>query len=131
MLAAVLPDESDGAIARAVMTRVTASGALVPPIWFSEVSNALVIRHRRGRLDATGISTIMDQIGQLPIAADGRPTSEIMGAAVALALAHRLTVYDATCLELARHTSLPLATLDRDLQAAARAEGVPLAPPLE
>ncbi|MGO9269985.1 MAG: type II toxin-antitoxin system VapC family toxin [Terriglobia bacterium] len=39
---------------------------------------------------------------------------------------HRLTVYDAAYLELAQRTGLPLATLDGDLQKAARAEGVAL-----
>ena len=38
----------------------------------------------------------------------------------------RLTVYDAAYLELARRTGLPLATLDRELAAAARAAAVPL-----
>ena len=36
----------------------------------------------------------------------------------------RLTLYDAAYLELAQRRRLPLATLDRDLAAAAGAEGV-------
>jgi predicted nucleic acid-binding protein len=43
-----------------------------------------------------------------------------------LADRHHLTIYDAAYLELARRLSLPLATLDRDLRAAAEALGVPL-----
>jgi predicted nucleic acid-binding protein len=39
---------------------------------------------------------------------------------------HRLSVYDAAYLELARREGLPMATLDRDLAGAARAESVPL-----
>lgn len=39
---------------------------------------------------------------------------------------HRLTVYDAAYLQLAVRQVLPLATLDRDLTRAARAEGVGL-----
>jgi predicted nucleic acid-binding protein len=44
----------------------------------------------------------------------------------ALARTHRLTVYDAACLELALRVDASLATLDRKLAAAARVAGVPL-----
>jgi predicted nucleic acid-binding protein len=37
-----------------------------------------------------------------------------------------LTLYDAAYLELARRRDLPLATLDKELRAAALAEDVPL-----
>ena len=43
-----------------------------------------------------------------------------------LARAHRLSVYDAAHLELAQRESLPLATLDTDLQKAVAGEGVAL-----
>jgi predicted nucleic acid-binding protein len=43
-----------------------------------------------------------------------------------LAGERKLTVYDAADLELARREALPLATLDRDLEQAALAEGVAL-----
>lgn len=43
-----------------------------------------------------------------------------------LASRHRLTVYDAAYLELARRRDVPLAALDTDLRKAALAEGVPL-----
>jgi predicted nucleic acid-binding protein len=45
---------------------------------------------------------------------------------LALAREHRLTVYDAAYLELALRADLPLATLDRQLTAAARAARVSL-----
>jgi predicted nucleic acid-binding protein len=41
-----------------------------------------------------------------------------------IARAHRLTVYDALYLELAGRRGLPLATLDRELAAAARSVGI-------
>jgi predicted nucleic acid-binding protein len=44
--------------------------------------------------------------------------------AVELAQRHRLTVYDALYLHLALDLDAPLATLDRPLAAAARAEGI-------
>jgi predicted nucleic acid-binding protein len=45
---------------------------------------------------------------------------------LALARQHRLTFYDAAYLELAQRENIPLATLDDDLAAAARAEDVRL-----
>ena len=47
-----------------------------------------------------------------------------------LAFKHGLTTYDATYLALALAEGLPLATLDRQLAAAARAEKVPILGPL-
>lgn len=43
-----------------------------------------------------------------------------------LARRHKLTVYDASYLELAMRLGVPLASLDRELCAAAAACGVPL-----
>jgi predicted nucleic acid-binding protein len=43
-----------------------------------------------------------------------------------LAAMHRLTIYDAAYLELAQRLNLPLATLDRELRAAAGALGIAL-----
>jgi predicted nucleic acid-binding protein len=45
-------------------------------------------------------------------------------AAARLAARHRLTLYDAAYLELAKRRGLPLATLDLELRAAAAAERV-------
>jgi predicted nucleic acid-binding protein len=54
---------------------------------------------------------------------DGEP---IEGALLELARRHQLTVYDAAYLELAQRKNFSLATLDRALASAARAEGVSL-----
>jgi predicted nucleic acid-binding protein len=45
---------------------------------------------------------------------------------MSLARKRNLTVYDAAYLELAKREGLPLATLDRNLERAAIAEGVSL-----
>jgi predicted nucleic acid-binding protein len=45
-------------------------------------------------------------------------------AVMALARKHRLTVYDASYLELALREGVPLATLDRSLAATATSEGM-------
>lgn len=131
MLATVFPDQQQRDTARSIMARVAEGGALVPPIWHTEVANALVTRHRRGLIELAEITLILEGIAKLPIAPDGRTSGEVQASAGSLAISHKMTGYDATYLELARSSDLPLATFDRALRRAAEAEGVPLAPTLE
>ena len=56
-----------------------------------------------------------------------RPARDTIRIALLLAERHHLSVYDATYLSLAIDVDGELATFDRDLARAARAEGVPLA----
>jgi predicted nucleic acid-binding protein len=59
----------------------------------------------------------------MPILIDRAPDEADL---MALARRHRLTVYGAAYLELARRRREPLATLDKKLAAAAKAESVAL-----
>lgn len=61
-----------------------------------------------------------------PIKIDLDSEHQAWGEPVALAERHGLTVYDAAYLELALRRELPLATLDRELRAAANSEKVQL-----
>jgi hypothetical protein len=63
------------------------------------------------------------ELSRLGTTIDTLPDDEIL---MALARKHRLTAYVASYLELAMRQRLPLATLDAELIAAARFEGVPL-----
>lgn len=90
--------------------------------WYCfELRNILVVNERRGRIDAAGTASFLTDLDQLPIRIDRTPGST---AIVTLARTHRLTVYDAAYLELARRHGLPLATLDNQLLAAALKDGV-------
>jgi predicted nucleic acid-binding protein len=60
---------------------------------------------------------------------DGRSGLPFAADVLALARQHALSAYDAAYLELALRLSLPLATLDRRLQAAATAAGVAIYSP--
>jgi predicted nucleic acid-binding protein len=95
----------------------------VPALWWLEVRNALITNEQGGRIEAAQTAEILAHLATLPIRIDREPSSETV---LALARAHRLTVYDATYLELARRLGLPLATLDRPLALAARAAAVAL-----
>jgi predicted nucleic acid-binding protein len=62
----------------------------------------------------------------LPISVDPEIDWQAWGATARLAARHGLTFYDAAYLELGGRRNLPLATLDEDLRAAAKVEGIAL-----
>jgi predicted nucleic acid-binding protein len=115
-------DESN-ADAILALQRIRGEQALVPSLWWFEMRNVLMVNERRGRLTEWSTATFLRKLARLPITIEPLPDSS---AVIALSRAHRLTVYDASYLELAQRQGIPLATLDSDLIRAARAEGVPL-----
>lgn len=105
------------------LERLRADIALVPTVWWFEVRNTLVVNDRRGRLSEADTASFLRAVSRLPLVVDRAPNEERV---LALARAHRLSVYDAAYLELAKREGVPLATLDRMLQQAARAENLSL-----
>ena len=79
---------------------------------------------RRKRIASALADRVLGILGSLPIEVEAPLRAP--GGAVALARAHELTVYDAMYLETAIRRALPLATLEGDLQRAARTTGVAL-----
>ena len=85
--------------------------------------NILVVNERRKRLTEADSGIFLRELARLPITLDRTPDeSEVLR----LARTHRLSVYDASYLELAQRHTVELATLDADLIEAARAEAVGL-----
>ena len=84
----------------------------------------ILARERRRRLDAHRRAALVAFLRELPISLDGHTAEQAWSTIAALAERRRLTLYDAAYLELAQRRRLPLATLDRELAAAAGAEGV-------
>jgi len=109
-----------------VLQLVSNGGAWVPSLWRLEVANILEIGVRRGRHDAAFRDATLGDLALLPINVDQDTDAHAWGAAMRLAERHRLTLYDAAYLELAKRRGLPLATLDEDLRAAAKGEKVTL-----
>ncbi len=101
-------------------------GAVVPALWFVEITNVLGMAERRGRIDAAGLQEALNLLRSLPLVVDEPPSLAWSEPVLQLMRVHRLTAYDAAYLELARRRGLPLATKDRDLLAAAPTVGVPL-----
>ena len=124
-LAWVYAAETTGAISD-VLARVIESGAWVPALWRLEIANVLEMGVRKGRSDAAFRDAALADLAVLPITVDPETDRHAWGATAKLAARHRLTLYDAAYLELARRRSLPLATLDQELRVAAAAEDIVL-----
>ena len=98
--------------------------AFVPALWPIEIANALLAATRRGRVAQDEWPGIRAHLDALPIEVDPVSASRTWSAALDLANAHALSVYDAMYLELAVRMQMPLATLDRTLLGAAQSAGV-------
>jgi predicted nucleic acid-binding protein len=109
--------------AEPILTRVLTEETVVPQIWWFELRNVLVQGERRGRIAETQTARFLGEVARLAVTVDQEPQERGL---LALARRHRLTVYDAAYLELAIREGLPLATFDKALVQAARAEFVPL-----
>ena len=116
-------DDENHPVAAATLERLRADEAMAPSLWWFEVRNTLIVNERRGRLTASDTTTFLRELSRLGVRIDRTP-DEI--AILAFARQHRLTVYDASYLELAQREAVPLATLDRDLRKAAGLLGVAL-----
>lgn len=111
-------------VADAVLARVLQEGAVVPPLWGSEVTNVLLVAERRHRTTPADTSRFIALLDSLPLEqADHEPSKEQVAA---LARTHGLTAYDACYLATAMLHGYPLATLDGALAKAATAAGVSL-----
>jgi predicted nucleic acid-binding protein len=116
-------DDEDHPVAALALERIRTDEALVPSLWWFEVRNMLTVNERRGRIAEADTAAFLRSLSRLGVAVDRSPDE---GAVLSLARRRRLTVYDASYLELALREALPLATLDAELARAARAEGQPL-----
>jgi predicted nucleic acid-binding protein len=117
-----LADESSD-VADLALDRLATETALVPPIWWYEIRNLLVISERRSRITADDSALFLEMLACYPIQMDQLGDEQ---AALRFARLYRLSFYDAAYLALAHRLQVPLATLDKALRAAAVSEDVPL-----
>jgi predicted nucleic acid-binding protein len=101
--------------------------AVVPSVWRFEVANGLVVAERRGLRTPSDIAFALQNFEIVLTQSVEESSYHIpMRRLVATAGQFRLTAYDAAYLDTARLENLPLATLDRQLEAAAALAGVPI-----
>jgi len=115
--------DEDHPVADLALERIRGDEARVPALWWFEVRNILVVNERRKRLKESDTAFFLRGLARLRISMDRSPdeTEVLM-----LARRYRLSVYDACYLELARRDGVLLATLDKELTAAAASAGVEL-----
>lgn len=116
-------EDEDHPRAALALERIRTDEARVPRLWWLEVRNVLLVNERRGRISETHTAGFLRNLSRLGVTLDRSPDE---AALLGLARRYRLTVYDASYLELARRDRLPLATLDIDLARAARMEDLAL-----
>jgi len=124
-LAWVYADETTNAVLR-LFDEIRLRGAWVPGLWRWEIANVLRLNCGRGRHAADFRDGALSTITMLPIKVDAEADRKAWSDTLHLAERHGLTVYDASYLEIASRRKIPLATLDRQLRAAATSEGIQL-----
>ena len=113
-------EDEANSYADAVLDSLVEKGALAPSIWPLEVGNVLVVAERRDRIARSESERFLRLLQQLPIAVEHLSDQRMFETVLNLAREQGLSTYDASYLDLAMQTGLPLATLDRALQDAAR-----------
>jgi predicted nucleic acid-binding protein len=122
-LAWIYPDETTASVQQ-VFDTIAATGCVVPTLWRLEVANGLTVAVRRGRITSAFRADALNVLGSAPISIDPETNTHAWAATLHLADRFGLTLYDAAYLELASRLALPLATLDRALDASAQALGI-------
>jgi predicted nucleic acid-binding protein len=124
-LAWCFADEATPA-ADALLDRLVDEEAAAPALWRLEVANALALAERRGRLTVAGVTRSVALLQRPAITIDAEGSERAFRELLDLARSERLTVYDATYLELALRLGVPLASKDLKLRKAAARLGLAL-----
>ena len=125
VVVALLVRDSPMDIPNAVLDAID-DGAIVtvPPHFQLEVANFLVQAQRSGKLAAAVAQQALRYLQHLPITVDSSMHGQIFTDVIAIAQRNSITSYDAAYIHLARTRGARLASLNKQLLAAAKAEGV-------
>jgi predicted nucleic acid-binding protein len=125
VVVALLVKDSPMDIPNAVLDAID-DGAIVsvPPHFQLEVANFLVQAQRRGTLSVSGAQQALRYLQHLPITVDTPMHTQIFTDVIAIAQRTGITSYDAAYIHCARTRGARLASLDKQLLAAAKSEGV-------
>src|ERR1700741_4665202 len=99
-------EDEDHPIAARALGQLRVDAAQVPCLWWFEVRNTLIVNERRGRLTEADVAAFLRSLSRLGVMVDRTPDEATV---LGLARRHRLSVYDASYLELAQREGVPLA----------------------
>ena len=114
----------DLAYAGKVLDMMQEAQALVPATWGLEVANVIAKAEEKALVTEARSGAFLEMLEDVDIEADSATFVHALSHTLQLARRYKLSAYDASYLELAVRLGLPLATLDEDLQKAARKAGV-------
>lgn len=114
--------------AREVAALLRDGSCVVPGLWPLEVANVFGLAVRRNRMTRAARDAALQALADLSIEVDGETWARAWTTTTDLADRHRLTIYDATYLDLAVRRQLPIATFDEAIIRGARAEGIEVVP---
>ena len=117
-------DRTEALLARHLLDQAQHFQLRVPRHWHAEVGNGM-LRIQRARVVTTDEATaFVTALESLSVLSDRPHTADQWWAIQHIAITHGLTAYDAAYVELAARSGGDLATFDRKLADAARAQGV-------
>lgn len=114
----------DLAYADTILAAIKDQGAIVPVTWGLEVANVLSRAEAKSAVKAARTDAFLEMLEGLNIKPDAATFENSFTGTLRLARKYKLSSYDASYLELAIRLNIPLATLDEDLQKAAKKAGV-------
>jgi predicted nucleic acid-binding protein len=112
------------AYADKVLDAMKDANALVPATWGLEVANVIARAEAKGLVTEARSGAFLEMLEGVDIEVDAATSTHALTDILQLARRYKLSSYDASYLELALRLGVPLATLDEDLQKAARKAGV-------
>jgi predicted nucleic acid-binding protein len=111
---------------RRILNSLASDDAVVPEIWAFEIANSIFVSYsKRQRISERQVREYLGLLKALPIRLEAQPLWANVDLE-ALCRRQNIAAYDAAYLELAKRTTLPLATVDAPLKRAALAQGIPL-----
>ena len=112
------------AYAGKVLDAMKRGSALVPVTWGLEVANVIARAEAKALVTEARSGAFLEMLEGVEIEVDAATFAHALSDTLQLARRYKLSAYDASYLELALRLGLPLATLDEDLQKAAKKAGI-------
>jgi predicted nucleic acid-binding protein len=98
--------------------------AIVPVVWNLEVANVIAKAEQKGLLVEAQSEAFLEMLSGLDIDVDSDTVATALSDTLQIARRYRLSAYNASYMELSLRAGMPLATLDQDLNKAARRAGI-------
>jgi len=112
------------AYASKVLDAIKKTSAHVPATWGLEVANVIAKAEAKAMVTEARSGAFLEMLEGVGIKVDVTTFAHALSDTLQLARRYKLSAYDASYLELALRLGMPLATLDEDLQKAAKKAGV-------